>query len=48
MLALLNELRRLPQVLGFVALAVGHATRQAVRGFGHGLHGFYPGSQYRH
>ena len=44
MLPLLNELRRLPQVLGLVALAVRHATRQAVRGSGRGLQGFTQGT----
>ena len=44
MLPLLNELRRLPQVLGIVAPAVQHATRQAVRGFGRGLQGFTQGA----
>ena len=38
MLPLLNELRRLPQILGLVTLEVRHAARQGVRGFGCGWH----------
>ena len=44
MLPRLNELRRLPQILGLVTLAVRHATRQAVRGFGRGLQGSTKGA----
>ena len=37
MLPRLSELRRFPQMVGLVSLAVRHATRQAVRGFGRAL-----------
>ena len=44
MLPHLTELRRLPQVLGLLTLAVQNAKRQAVRGFGRGLQGFTQGA----
>ena len=43
-LPLLNELRRLPKVLGLVALAVRHATLQAVCNSGRGLQGITQGT----
>ena len=44
MLPRLSELRRLPQILDLVTLAVRHATSQAVRGFGRGLQGSTQGA----